>query len=271
MCHRSHEDFFLTRTVMLLCIRDKVITDLVKSPGDPPATLMKLLPVWQEILISWKFKMRRWGLVDKQVVTTFTVTWTIGNRGLFTQTAWNLTCMSGSKHSSSPGLSLCDKSSRSYWCPVLHRYTIIAGRSRVGSIQTGVTGSVRSLSSVSCALTPTWSWNNVWRCMRPVYSHGTSKWRLKILCLTTTTVPPTESLTPSPSLNPSKTLTNCLRNLASHTGYPFLYFYIFVLLVHIRGIQTSCFQNTTTVSDTHHTFHWEIWFSLSRKSFSVEY
>jgi hypothetical protein len=31
--------------------------------------------------------------------------------------------------------------------------------------------------------------------------------------------------------------------------------YIFVLLVHIRGIQTFCFQNTTTVSDTQHTFH----------------
>jgi hypothetical protein len=73
--------------------------------------------------------------------------------------------------------------------------------------------------------------------------------------LTTTTVPPTESLTPSPSLNPSKTLTNFLFNLTWHTGYPFLYFYIFVLVVHIRGRPTWCFQNTTTVSDTHHTFH----------------
>ncbi len=99
-------------------------------------------------------------------------------------------------------------------------------------------------------VSPTWSWINVWRCMRPVCSHGTSRWRLKSLCLTTTTPPPTESLTPSPSLIPSKTLTNFLCNLTWHTGYPFLYFYIFVLLVHIRGSQTSCFQNTTTVSDT---------------------
>ena len=146
--------------------------------------------------------------------------------GQFTQTAWNLTCMSGSRHSSSPGLPLCGYPSRSYCCPVLHRHASIAGRLRVGSIQTGETG-----------------------------SHGTSKWRLKSLCLTTTTGPPTESLTPSPSLNPSKTLTNFLFNLAWHTGYPFLYFYIFVLLVHIRGSQTCCFQNTTTVADTQHPFH----------------
>jgi hypothetical protein len=78
---------------------------------------------------------------------------------------------------------------------------------------------------------------------------------LKSLCLTTTTNPPTESLTPSPSLNPSKTLTNFLFNLAWHTGYPFLYFYIFVFLVHIRGNQTCFFQNTTTVTDTQHPFH----------------
>ncbi len=66
----------------------------------------------------------------------------------------------------------------------------------------------------------------------------------------------TESLTPSPSLNPSKSLTNFLCNLTWHTGYPFLYFYIFVLLVHIRGSPTwCCFQNTTTVSDTQYTFH----------------
>ena len=31
--------------------------------------------------------------------------------------------------------------------------------------------------------------------------------------------PPTESLTPSPSLNPSKTLTNFLFNLELHTGW----------------------------------------------------
>jgi hypothetical protein len=61
--------------------------------------------------------------------------------------------------------------------------------------------------------------------MRTVYSHGTSRWRLKNLCLTTTTDPPTESQTPNPSLNPSKTLTNFLCNLSWHTGYPFLYFY----------------------------------------------
>jgi hypothetical protein len=42
MCRRSHEHFVLARTVMLLCIRDKVITDLVKSPGSPPATLIKI-------------------------------------------------------------------------------------------------------------------------------------------------------------------------------------------------------------------------------------
>ncbi len=42
MCHRSHENFVLARTVMLLCIRDKVITDLAKDPGAPPDTLMKL-------------------------------------------------------------------------------------------------------------------------------------------------------------------------------------------------------------------------------------
>ncbi len=86
-----------------------------------------------------------------------------------------------------------------YSCPVLHRHVSISCRSRVGSTQTGKTGSVRILSNVSCALTPTWSWNNVWRCMSPVCSHGTSRWRLKSLCLTTMTVPPTESLTPSPS------------------------------------------------------------------------
>jgi hypothetical protein len=75
------------------------------------------------------------------------------------------------------------------------------------------------------------------------------------LCLTTTTDPPTESLTPSSNVNPSKTLTIFLFDLVWHTGYPFLYFYIFVLLVHIGGSQTCCFQNTTTVSDTQHTFH----------------
>ena len=34
------------------------------------------------------------------------------------------------------------------------RHASIAGRSRIGSIQRGETGSVRNLSSVSCALTP---------------------------------------------------------------------------------------------------------------------
>jgi hypothetical protein len=45
-----------------------------------------------------------------------------------------LTCMSGSRHlcqrsrhSSSPGLSLCDYPSRSYCSPVLHRYANITG------------------------------------------------------------------------------------------------------------------------------------------------
>ncbi len=55
-----------------------------------------------------------------------------------------------------------------YSCPVLHRHVSISCQSRVGSTQTGETGSVRSLSRVSCVLTPTSSWNNVWRCMRPV-------------------------------------------------------------------------------------------------------
>jgi hypothetical protein len=73
--------------------------------------------------------------------------------------------------------------------------------------------------------------------------------------------------TPSPSLNLSKTLSNFLCNLPWHTGYPFLYFYIFVLLVHIHGSQTCCFQNTTTVSDTQHTFHSESGFLLISKSF----
>jgi hypothetical protein len=41
MCRRSHEHFVLARTVMLLCIRDKVITDLAKAPRTPPVTLMK--------------------------------------------------------------------------------------------------------------------------------------------------------------------------------------------------------------------------------------
>jgi hypothetical protein len=54
--------------------------------------------------------------------------------------------------------------------------------------------------------------------------------------------------TPSPSLNPNKTLTNFFVKSSVHTGYPFLYFYFFVLLVHIRGNQTCCFRYIVHVS-----------------------
>jgi hypothetical protein len=62
MCRKSHEHFVLARTVMLLCIRDKVITDLTKAPGAPPATIMKLQD--EEMRIA----------CQKVVITTFTVT-----------------------------------------------------------------------------------------------------------------------------------------------------------------------------------------------------
>jgi hypothetical protein len=47
-----------------------------------------------------------------------------------------------------------------------------------------------------------------------------------------------------------------LREIVIHsmTHRVFVFFYIFVLLVHIRGSQTCCFQNTTTVSDTQYRF-----------------
>ena len=85
--------------------------------------------------------------------------------------------MSGSKHSSSPGLTSCDQLSRSCSCPVLYRYVSIVGRSRVGSTQTGETGSVNSLSSTSYTLTPIWSWHNVWSSMRLVVPVG--HWNLR--------------------------------------------------------------------------------------------
>ena len=43
--------------------------------------------------------------------------------------------------------------------------------------QTGETGSVKNLSTVSCTLTPTWSWNNVWRC---TYEAGLLPWDIEM-------------------------------------------------------------------------------------------
>jgi hypothetical protein len=51
----------------------------------------------------------------------------------------------------------------------------IAGRLRVGSTPRGETGSVRTLSNVSCVHTPTFSLSTVWSSMRLVCSHGTSR------------------------------------------------------------------------------------------------
>jgi hypothetical protein len=51
----------------------------------------------------------------------------------------------------------------------------VAGRSRVGSTPRGETGSVRTLSNVSCVHTPTFSFSTVWSSMRLVCSHGTSR------------------------------------------------------------------------------------------------
>ncbi len=103
MCQRSHEHFVLTRTVMLLRILDKVITDLTKSPETPPVTLMNLQ--YEEMRIV---------------------------------------CQSGSHNLHIDMNDLICLTLRSYYCPVLHRYTRITGRSRVGSTQTGGTGSVRT-------------------------------------------------------------------------------------------------------------------------------
>ena len=102
------------------------------------------------------------------------------------------------------------------------------GRLRIGSTQSGETGSVRILSRDSwlVSLTPTWSWRNVWSSMSPVFSHWTLRWRLKNLFQTTRAGFRTVSLTPNPSLNPKMTLTKFLRNLVWHRGYPFSYFYV---------------------------------------------
>ncbi len=77
----------------------------------------------------------------------------------------------------------------------------------------------------------------------------------------------TDITAPGASKKTNHTVTDLLIKKPSHavmplmqwyTGYPFLYFYIFVLLVHIRGSQTCFFQNTTTVADTQYPFHWEV-------------
>ena len=91
--------------------------------------------------------------------------------------------------------------------------------------------------------------------------------------VTTKTSPPTESLTPSPSLNPNKTLNIFLCNLAWHTGYPLLYFYIFIfasshswnpnmLFPEYRMSQPFQIHSTRV-----NTFHQESGFLLIRKSF----
>ena len=69
----------------------------------------------------------------------------------------------------------------------------------------------------------------LWISMIPVCSRhsGKLRWRLKSLCQTTRTGSPTVSPTPSPWLNPNKTLTDkLLRNVTWYGGYPFIYFYI---------------------------------------------
>jgi hypothetical protein len=83
------------------------------------------------------------------------------------------------------------------------------------------TDSVRTLSSVSCALTRTSRSNSVWISMRLVCSRGTLRWRLKNLCQTTRTGSLSVSLTPS--LNPKMTLTKFMCHVTPRVS---IYFFL---------------------------------------------
>ncbi len=124
----------------------------------------------------------------------------------------------------------------------------IDGRSRVGSTPRGETGSVRTLLSVSCVHTPTFSLSTVWRSMRLSCSHGTLRWRLKSLCQTTRTRMGSLTLSLTPSLNPKMTLTKFLRHVTRRVSVSFFIFifsFIFIFYLHIFAIfylQNHCTQ-----------------------------
>ncbi len=84
--------------------------DVTRTRG-PTRTLKRssrILPKHLGLLLRlWNFSMRSSELLASQVVTTSTVIWMIGNRGLSTNITWNLIWMSGSRHSSNPDLSSC--------------------------------------------------------------------------------------------------------------------------------------------------------------------